>query len=137
MQRRGVDLNFHGGYSRKRHVLRKVTQVPRPPTLCTAASKTWSFCSQVLMGDTSSIDVAASQEQAWGLGPRTPGAVVMGLAGPLRGEMRQPGCCSSLQFPVDCNNIQNLPTFTFVINGVQFPLPPASYILNVSPGPAG
>ncbi|XP_061254128.1 gastricsin [Bos javanicus] len=34
------------------------------------------------------------------------------------------------QFPVDCNNIQNLPTLTFVINGVQFPLPPASYILN-------
>lgn len=41
----------------------------------------------------------------------------------------------SLQFLVDCNNIQNLPTFTFIINGVQFPLPPSSYILNVSPGP--
>ena len=69
-----------------------------------------------------------------GLGPRTPGAAAMGLAGPLGGEMRRPGRCSSLQFPVDCNNIQNLPTLTFVINGVQFPLPPASYILNVSPG---
>ncbi|KAI4531210.1 hypothetical protein MG293_019068 [Ovis ammon polii] len=34
------------------------------------------------------------------------------------------------QFPVDCNNIQNLPTLTFVINGMQFPLPPASYILS-------
>ncbi|XP_054424725.1 gastricsin [Pteronotus mesoamericanus] len=33
-------------------------------------------------------------------------------------------------FLVNCNNIQNLPTFTFIINGVQFPLPPSSYILN-------
>lgn len=41
----------------------------------------------------------------------------------------------SLQFLVNCNNIQNLPTFTFIINGVQFPLPPSSYILNVSLGP--
>ena len=59
----------------------------------------------------------------------------MGLAGPLRGEMRHPGPCSSLQFLVDCSNIQSLPTLTFIINGVQFPLPPTSYILNVSPGP--
>lgn len=43
----------------------------------------------------------------------------------------------SLQFVVDCNSIQNLPTFTFIINGVQFPLPPSSYILNVSAGPRG
>lgn len=42
----------------------------------------------------------------------------------------------SLQFVVNCNSIQNLPTFTFIINGVQFPLPPSSYILNVSGGPA-
>lgn len=34
------------------------------------------------------------------------------------------------QFFVNCNYIQNLPTFTFIINGVQFPLPPSSYILN-------
>ncbi|XP_070274721.1 gastricsin [Myotis yumanensis] len=34
------------------------------------------------------------------------------------------------QFVVNCNSIQNLPTFTFIINGVQFPLPPSSYILN-------
>ncbi|XP_059877260.1 gastricsin [Delphinus delphis] len=34
------------------------------------------------------------------------------------------------QFPVDCNSIQSLPTLTFIINGVQFPLSPASYILN-------
>ncbi|XP_076716281.1 gastricsin-like [Callospermophilus lateralis] len=34
------------------------------------------------------------------------------------------------QFFVNCNDIQNLPTFTFVINGVQFPLPPSAYILN-------
>ncbi|XP_032504465.1 gastricsin [Phocoena sinus] len=34
------------------------------------------------------------------------------------------------QFFVDCNSIQSLPTLTFIINGVQFPLPPASYILN-------
>uniref|UniRef100_A0A8D2I1U1 Gastricsin n=1 Tax=Urocitellus parryii TaxID=9999 RepID=A0A8D2I1U1_UROPR len=41
------------------------------------------------------------------------------------------------QFFVNCNDVQNLPTFTFVINGVQFPLPPSAYILNVSPGPWG
>ncbi|XP_022437159.1 gastricsin [Delphinapterus leucas] len=34
------------------------------------------------------------------------------------------------QFFVDCNSIQSLPTLTFIINGVQFPLPPSSYILN-------
>ncbi|XP_077874648.1 gastricsin [Ictidomys tridecemlineatus] len=34
------------------------------------------------------------------------------------------------QFFVNCNDVQNLPTFTFVINGVQFPLPPSAYILN-------
>nr|XP_040137952.1 gastricsin-like [Ictidomys tridecemlineatus] len=33
------------------------------------------------------------------------------------------------QFFVNCNDVQNLPTFTFVINGVQFPLPPSAYIL--------
>ncbi|KAI5936086.1 gastricsin [Manis javanica] len=34
------------------------------------------------------------------------------------------------QFSVDCSSIQNLPTLTFIINGVQFPLPPYFYILN-------
>uniref|UniRef100_A0A8D2B9I0 Gastricsin n=1 Tax=Sciurus vulgaris TaxID=55149 RepID=A0A8D2B9I0_SCIVU len=34
------------------------------------------------------------------------------------------------QFFVNCADVQNLPTFTFVINGVQFPLKPSSYILN-------
>ncbi|XP_062953883.1 gastricsin [Cynocephalus volans] len=34
------------------------------------------------------------------------------------------------EFLVNCNNIQNLPTFTFIINGVQFPLPPSAYILS-------
>uniref|UniRef100_A0A8C6ACK8 Gastricsin n=1 Tax=Marmota marmota marmota TaxID=9994 RepID=A0A8C6ACK8_MARMA len=34
------------------------------------------------------------------------------------------------QFFVNCNDVQNLPTFTFVINGVQFPLLPSAYILN-------
>ncbi|KAI5279009.1 gastricsin [Manis pentadactyla] len=34
------------------------------------------------------------------------------------------------QFYVDCSSIQNLPTLTFIINGVQFPLPPSFYILN-------
>ncbi|KAK2501819.1 hypothetical protein MC885_010231 [Smutsia gigantea] len=34
------------------------------------------------------------------------------------------------QFFVDCSSIQNLPTLTFIINGVQFPLPPSFYILN-------
>ncbi|XP_069798243.1 gastricsin-like isoform X1 [Narcine bancroftii] len=32
-------------------------------------------------------------------------------------------------FIVNCNNIANLPTLTFVINGVQFPIPPSVYIL--------
>nr|Q9GMY4.1 RecName: Full=Gastricsin; AltName: Full=Pepsinogen C; Flags: Precursor [Sorex unguiculatus]BAB11754.1 pepsinogen C [Sorex unguiculatus] len=34
------------------------------------------------------------------------------------------------QMVVNCNNIQNLPTLTFVINGVQFPLLPSAYVLN-------
>uniref|UniRef100_A0A8D2B8Y7 Gastricsin n=1 Tax=Sciurus vulgaris TaxID=55149 RepID=A0A8D2B8Y7_SCIVU len=38
------------------------------------------------------------------------------------------------QFFVNCADVQNLPTFTFVINGVQFPLQPSSYILNQEDG---
>uniref|UniRef100_A0A7N4UX75 Gastricsin n=1 Tax=Sarcophilus harrisii TaxID=9305 RepID=A0A7N4UX75_SARHA len=34
------------------------------------------------------------------------------------------------QYVVDCNNIQSLPTISFLINGVQFPLSPSAYILN-------
>lgn len=46
--------------------------------------------------------------------------------------MRHLGPCSSLQFTVDCNNIQNLPTLTFLISGVHFSLPYHSYIFTVS-----
>ncbi|XP_032074227.1 gastricsin-like [Thamnophis elegans] len=31
---------------------------------------------------------------------------------------------------VDCNNVQNMPTITFFINGSQFPLPPSAYVSN-------
>ncbi|XP_062975200.1 pepsin B-like [Elgaria multicarinata webbii] len=31
---------------------------------------------------------------------------------------------------VNCNNVQNMPTMTFVINGYQFPLPPSAYVSN-------
>ncbi|XP_003403969.3 gastricsin [Loxodonta africana] len=34
------------------------------------------------------------------------------------------------QFLVNCEDIQDLPTFTFIINGAQLPLPPSSYILD-------
>ncbi|KAF7463039.1 hypothetical protein GHT09_010590 [Marmota monax] len=34
------------------------------------------------------------------------------------------------QFFMNCNDVQNLSTFTFVIKGVQFPLLPSAYILN-------
>ncbi|XP_030077409.1 gastricsin [Microcaecilia unicolor] len=33
------------------------------------------------------------------------------------------------EYLVNCNNVQNLPTISFVINGVSFPLPPSAYIL--------
>ncbi|XP_062975191.1 pepsin B-like [Elgaria multicarinata webbii] len=33
-------------------------------------------------------------------------------------------------FVVNCNNVQNLPTITFVINGSQFPLAPSAYVNN-------
>ncbi|XP_039195864.1 pepsin B-like [Crotalus tigris] len=33
-------------------------------------------------------------------------------------------------YEVDCNNIQNMPTITFFINGSQFPLPPSAYVSN-------
>lgn len=45
--------------------------------------------------------------------------------------------CSSLQYFVSCSSIQDLPTLTFVISGVEFPLSPSAYILSVSPGPWG
>ncbi|KAM9234750.1 gastricsin isoform 3-T5 [Dugong dugon] len=38
------------------------------------------------------------------------------------------------QFLVNCSNIQDLPTFTFIINDAQFPLPPSSYILEQNNG---
>ncbi|KAF5929705.1 hypothetical protein HPG69_002428 [Diceros bicornis minor] len=38
------------------------------------------------------------------------------------------------QFPADCNNTQSLPSFTFIMSGVQCPQPPSSYILNGSHG---
>uniref|UniRef100_A0A7M4EXE4 Peptidase A1 domain-containing protein n=1 Tax=Crocodylus porosus TaxID=8502 RepID=A0A7M4EXE4_CROPO len=31
-------------------------------------------------------------------------------------------------YVVDCNSVQSLPTITFVISGVQFPLPPSAYV---------
>ncbi|KAH0618839.1 hypothetical protein JD844_018335 [Phrynosoma platyrhinos] len=34
------------------------------------------------------------------------------------------------QNTVNCNTVQNLPTISFTINGVSFPLPPSAYILN-------
>ncbi|KAM6191909.1 pepsin B-like [Sarcoramphus papa] len=37
---------------------------------------------------------------------------------------------TSYGYAVDCNEIQNLPTITFVINGAQLPLYPSAYILN-------
>ncbi|KAL7985298.1 hypothetical protein Chor_003868 [Crotalus horridus] len=35
-----------------------------------------------------------------------------------------------LQYAVDCNNVQNMPTITFFINGSQLPLPPSAYVFN-------
>ncbi|CAI5777608.1 gastricsingastricsin-like [Podarcis lilfordi] len=34
------------------------------------------------------------------------------------------------EYAVACSNVQNLPTISFNINGVSFPLPPSAYILN-------
>lgn len=87
---------------------------------------------RVLMGNNCSIGVAASGPRA-DLGARAcdPRGCRDGMAGPLSGEMRRPGAVP-LQFP-QTRNIQNLPTLTFVIYA-QPPLPPASYILSVSPG---
>lgn len=57
-------------------------------------------------------------------------------------------CCSSHNLPitlspqyaVDCSMIHSLPTISFIINGVQLPLTPSAYVLNVRivlPGPRG
>ncbi|KAK4809113.1 hypothetical protein QYF61_004049 [Mycteria americana] len=35
-----------------------------------------------------------------------------------------------LRYAVDCNNIQNMPAITFVINGAQLPLYPSAYVSN-------
>ncbi|XP_053103191.1 gastricsin-like [Hemicordylus capensis] len=34
------------------------------------------------------------------------------------------------EYTVDCSTVQNLPTISFTINGISFPLPPSAYILN-------
>uniref|UniRef100_A0A670ZBH9 Progastricsin n=1 Tax=Pseudonaja textilis TaxID=8673 RepID=A0A670ZBH9_PSETE len=36
------------------------------------------------------------------------------------------------EFVVNCNNLQSMPTITFAINGVYFPLTPANYVLQYS-----
>ncbi|XP_007526992.1 pepsin B [Erinaceus europaeus] len=33
-------------------------------------------------------------------------------------------------FVVSCNNVQSMPTITFIISGAQFPLPPSAYVFN-------
>ncbi|GCB75924.1 hypothetical protein scyTo_0020417, partial [Scyliorhinus torazame] len=37
--------------------------------------------------------------------------------------------CSIQQYLVNCDNVPNMPTLTFVINGVEFPLPPSVYVI--------
>ncbi|XP_075030221.1 pepsin B-like [Calonectris borealis] len=37
---------------------------------------------------------------------------------------------TSYGYAVDCNEIQNMPTITFIINGAQLPLSPSAYVLN-------
>ncbi|KAM4796925.1 gastricsin-like [Rhinophrynus dorsalis] len=32
-------------------------------------------------------------------------------------------------YPVNCNNIQNMPTLSFTLNGISFPLQPSAYII--------
>lgn len=52
-------------------------------------------------------------------------------------RMCWPGPCSSLQYFVSCDSVSSLPTLSFVLNGVQFPLSPSSYILQVRPSFCG
>ena len=40
--------------------------------------------------------------------------------------------CLDLQYMVDCSQVNNLPTLSFVISGVAFPLPPSAYITQAS-----
>lgn len=49
----------------------------------------------------------------------------------------KPGLCSSLQYFVSCDSVSSLPTFNFVLNGVEFPLSPSFYILQVRPSSCG
>ncbi|GCB75102.1 hypothetical protein scyTo_0020320 [Scyliorhinus torazame] len=35
----------------------------------------------------------------------------------------------SSEYLINCDNVPNMPTLTFVINGVEFPLPPSVYVL--------
>uniref|UniRef100_A0A8C6G8X4 Gastricsin n=1 Tax=Mus spicilegus TaxID=10103 RepID=A0A8C6G8X4_MUSSI len=37
------------------------------------------------------------------------------------------------QYFVSCDSVSSLPTLTFVLNGVQFPLSPSSYIIQAVP----
>lgn len=57
--------------------------------------------------------------------------------GALLRETCQPGPCSSWQYFVSCDSVSSLPTFSFVLNGVQFPLSPSFYIIQVRPSSSG
>uniref|UniRef100_A0A8C6JXI1 Uncharacterized protein n=1 Tax=Melopsittacus undulatus TaxID=13146 RepID=A0A8C6JXI1_MELUD len=58
---------------------------------------------------------------------------------PACGGISNGGCCPSHnllftlspQYAVDCNEIQNMPAITFIINGAQLPLYPSAYVFNV------
>ncbi|NXC45182.1 PEPC protein, partial [Penelope pileata] len=41
---------------------------------------------------------------------------------------------SNGQYVTSCSNIENMPTFTFVISGTSFPLPPSAYMLQGNSG---
>ncbi|XP_078497433.1 gastricsin-like [Lissotriton helveticus] len=45
----------------------------------------------------------------------------------LGGQQTQSG-----KYVVNCNNVQNLPSLTFTINGATFPVPPSAYILQIN-----
>lgn len=89
LQGRGVDKLSWGKFKKEACFEKDDSGPPTTHPLYSSFYNLEVLYAEVLMGNTSRVGVAASGPRAdLGLGLRTPGAAVMGMAGPLSGEMR-------------------------------------------------
>lgn len=70
-------------------------------------------------------------ERKWRGEPSADSPVLDPGAGSATHKECSPSDPSSFQMVVSCSAINNLPNIVFTINGIQYPLPPSAYVLQV------